>query len=532
MPTPRGAIPALFLTLMIVAGCASGTSSPTAATATGDPTATASPSSTGSVVAGTHDDPADYEWDESSEVTISLADGASSGADGVTVEGDVVTITNAGTYRLSGSLSDGQVAVDTEAEGVVRLVLDGASVASSTTSPLVVVDAEKVVIILATGSQNVLTDAASYEFESPDVDEPNAALFSTADLTIAGEGSLTVDGNFNDGITGKDGLIVAGGSIEVTAVDDGIRGKDYLIVSARSVTVTAGGDALKADNEEDATLGYVAIAGGTIDLTAGSDAIDAASNAIADGGSLTIEAGDDAIHAETRLEINGGSIDIVASYEGLEATQIVITGGVIELVAEDDGLNVAGGTASGNAQLGLPGTGGGRGGPGGETALDGYFVEMSGGTLVIDAGGDGFDSNGSATVTGGTIVINGPTENMNGAIDVNGEFLISNAILIAAGSAGMAETPSATSEQPNVALNFSSVQPAGTVVRIQAPDGTNIATFQASKPFQALVFSSPDITAGTTYEVLTGGSADGDSLGGLFLEPAYTPGTVIGSVVA
>jgi hypothetical protein len=527
---PRSpALPTILLALTIVAGCAS---SATADDATATPSSTSTSTASDATTTGgstnvstgdTHAVSSDYEWDEATEAAITLADAGSTASEGVSVDGDTVTITAAGTYRISGSLSDGQLVVDTDSDEVVRLVLDGVSITSSTGAAVSVVDAEKVVVILASGSRNTLTDAATYVFPTADVDEPNAALFSAANLTIAGDGALTVIGDYNDGIASKDGLVIAGGTITVTAVDDGIRGKDYLVVQGGTIAVTAGGDALKADNAEDASLGYVAILDGTLDLTADTDAIDAVSLASVAGGTLSITAGDDGIHSDADLEIAGGTIDIDRSYEGLEGTQIVISSGNISVVSEDDGLNVAGGDSP--AQMG----GGPRGG-GGETATDGYFVEMSGGTLLIDAGGDGFDSNGSATVTGGTIVVNGPTENMNGALDVNGEFLVSNATLVAAGSIGMAETPSAASDQATLNLQFNSVQPAGTVVRIQASDGTVIATFQSSKQFQSLVVSTAAIAVGVTYDVLTGGTVSGESLAGFYPDANYAGGTTIGTI--
>jgi hypothetical protein len=530
----------MLLGLVITAGCSNAATSaavvPSATSqiatdpAGSEATETAGSTST-TAIAGTHADAGDDEWDASSEVAIALRDGGTIGGAGTAVEGDVVTINAGGTYRIGGSLSNGQIVVDTDDEDVVRLILDGVAIANTTTSPVSVVDAEKVVVILAAGSQNTLTDATDYQYPSADVDEPNAALFSTADLTITGEGSLTISGNDNDAIASKDGLIIAGGTITVTAADDGIRGKDYLVVTGGTLAVTAGGDALKADNADDAALGYVAITGGTLDLTAGTDAIDATTTAIVDNGSLTIAAGDDALHADVRLEINGGTIDIDRSYEGLEATQIVITGGDIDLVAEDDGLNVAGGN-DGSIANGPGDRGGPGGGMGGETAIDGYYVEISGGTLVIDAGGDGFDSNGSATITGGTIVVSGPTSNGNGAIDVNGEFLVSDAVLLAAGSAGMAEAPSMSSAQAYLNLQFGAGQAAGTVVSIRSSDGTPIVTFVAAKPFQSLVFSSPDLGSGASYDVLTGGSVSGDGLGGLYLGVDSTDGSSIGSVTA
>ena len=185
---------------------------------------------------GTHEDPDDYTWDAASEFAVTLADGATSGGNGLEVDGDVVTITRAGTYRISGTLSDGQIVVETAEQDVVRLVLDGVDVSSSTGAALAVLDAGKVVVILEAGSQNALADAATYVFASADEDELNAAVHSAADFTISGDGSLAVTGRFNDGIAGKDGLVIAGGTITVDAADDGICGKDYLVVTGGTLT--------------------------------------------------------------------------------------------------------------------------------------------------------------------------------------------------------------------------------------------------------------------------------------------------------
>src|SRR5690606_28538645 len=106
-----------------------------------------------------------------------------------------------------------------------------------------------------------------------DVDEPNAALYSTADLTITGTGALEVHGNANDGITSKDGLVIESGTITVDAVDDAVRGKDYVVVSGGTLDLTAGGDGIKSDNDEDAALGYVYVADGDVTVTAGDDGI-------------------------------------------------------------------------------------------------------------------------------------------------------------------------------------------------------------------------------------------------------------------
>ena len=123
--------------------------------------------------------------------------------------------------------------VDSAGDGVVRLVLDDATITSETTAAIDVVDAQSVVVVLADGSSNTLADAATYADTSEDA--PTGTLYSTADLTIGGTGSLTVTGNSNNGIVGKDGLVITGGTIDVTSVDDGILGLLLLSLGIGSV---------------------------------------------------------------------------------------------------------------------------------------------------------------------------------------------------------------------------------------------------------------------------------------------------------
>ena len=94
--------------------------------------------------------PADYTWDESTVVAIELkGTTATSARSSVKVSGSTVTITEAGSYRLSGTLSDGQVVVDTDDKDTVRLILNGVTITNGDQAALTVTDAKKVVVILA-----------------------------------------------------------------------------------------------------------------------------------------------------------------------------------------------------------------------------------------------------------------------------------------------------------------------------------------------------------------------------------------------
>lgn len=492
---------------------------------------------------------------------------------GTTVSGTVVTVTASGTYEVSGSLTDGQLVVDSSDGGTVTLVLNGAAIHHSTGAPLYVASAGQAVITLADNTTNELADSQTYVFPDAETDEPNAALFSKDDLVIQGNGSLIVNGNYNDAIASKDTLLISGGVITVNAVDDGIRGKDSLTVTGGTLTVTSGGDGLKSDNDEDTTKGVITVGAGTLTITSGGDAVEAETNlsitggtftittaggntvpladdasakglkatagivisggtftidsaddavhsngtiSIADG-TLAITSGDDGIHADTSITIAGGDIRISKSYEGIESAVITIDNGTIHVVSSDDGVNVAGGVDGSSI--------GGRPGQNDFTTTTSQYLYLNGGYLVVTAAGDGIDVNGAIRMTGGTVLVNGPTANDNGALDYDVSFVMTGGFLVAAGSSGMTQAPGTTSTQKSVMVTFGATRSAGTLFHVRTSAGTGLVTFAPAKQYQSVVFSSPSLATGTAYEVYTGGSSTGTVTDGLYQGGTYTAGT-------
>jgi len=522
----------------------------------------------------------DYSWDALGESGIILSgDTITSPSGNVVINGSRAVITAAGNYRISGSLADGQLVVNTEDKGIVRLILNGVTMRCSTSAPIYIAKAKKVVIILVDASMNSVADESAYVFADAEEDEPNACIFSSADLSIAGGGSLTVTGNYNDGIASKDGLIVAGGSITVTAQDDGLRGKDYLVVKNGALTVTSGGDGLMSDNDDDATRGFVWINNGTITVNSGGDAVSAFTdalisngklnlicgggsskspsntvsskaikglvNTIVDQGTLTISSaddalhanstlvindgvffissGDDGIHADSTLMINGGTIRITKCYEGIESMNIAINGGETHVTAGDDGLNGAGGV-DGSGMGGMP-----PGMPGGPSSGK-YYLYINDGYIYLNTVGDGIDVNGTIIMTGGKVVVNGPTSNNNGALDYARAFKMSGGYLVAVGSSGMAQAPDATSTQCAVLMTFSSLLKGGTLFHIQNSSGGDVLSFTPLKNYQSVVISSPTLQKGSTYDVYYGGTSTGAAQEGLYSGGVYTAGTKLASI--
>lgn len=337
------------------------------------------------------------DWDSSIIVDLTLKGDSIevSHSQPVAVKGRRATILFGGTYKITGSLSDGQIAVYTDDEDPVRLILNGVNINCSTSAPISIMDAEEAFIILADGTENFVGDTATYVYSDPSQDEPNAAVFCKSGLTIMGNGVLNVIGNYNDGIASKDGLVIESGTVNVRSVDDGIRGRDYIVVKSGILNLDVGGDGLKSDNPENATLGNISVENGTINIVSGGDAfqaenkvlitsgsfnlksgggsssvvaanvstkgikglvsvtidggvfeIDSADDALHSNGTVTVNsasfalsAGDDAIHADHFVEINGGNINIAKSFEGIESATVTINGGNLHITSFDDGID-------------------------------------------------------------------------------------------------------------------------------------------------------------------------------------------------
>jgi hypothetical protein len=503
-----------------------------------------------------HEDSDDYVWDNSSVVQITL-NGSSISVDGsgATVSGSTVTISSAGNYEISGTLSDGQIQVNTEDKEAVRLILNGINVTNTTSSPIYISNAKKTIIILSDNTTNYLTDSANYVFIEG-VTEPNATLFSHDDFTIYGSGELIVDANYNDGIASKDGLVIANGTINVNAVDDGIKGKDYMVIKDGNFTINAEGDAIKASNNEDLNGGWIQIESGTFNISTGGNGIIAESALEIEYGDFTIESGggknsylstddsakgikstsgfliedgifninssddcvyssedltindgdflletgDDAIHSDETIVINGGEINITTAVEGIESPSITINDGDFYLQTSDDAINAAG--------------------------SDSNYLYINGGYLVLNAAGDGLDSNGDMFMTGGTVIINGPTAQDNSPIDADGTFKLDGGFLIGSGyGSTMDHAGNTTSNQNSVVITLSSTQSAGSLFHIEDSSGNTLVTFKPEKNYKSIVFSSTAFVNGT-YKIYLDGSSTGTETDGVYENGNYTSGTL------
>lgn len=359
----------------------------------------------------------DVGYDESTATKVTLSgSSAQMSGEGAAVEGGIITITAAGTYVISGELTNGQLVVDAGDADKVQLVLENAFIHHETGSAVSIKNADKVFITLAEGSENNLSDGTGYESDTGDTTLPDGVVYSKADLTFNGNGSLTVEGNYKHGIVSKDDLVITGGTYHIQAAGQGLHGKDCVKIKDGSFTIETGTDGIQSDNAEDTGRGYIYLAGGTYQITAATDAIQAETLLQIDGGTFTLNTGGGSTNASSITDSNWGNWGNLdprsntadssseateeSSSEETESTSakalksgslLQINGGTFSIDSSDDALH-----CNGN-------------------------LTVSEGTFTICSGDDGVHADGSLVVDGGSLTIKQSYEGIEGAsITVNG----------------------------------------------------------------------------------------------------------------
>jgi hypothetical protein len=488
----------------------------------------------------------------------------------------VISVTEAGTYVFSGSLDDGRIIVDAKGMDVI-LVLNGAEISCSYSSPIYIYKAAHATIHIMADTENSLSDGAEYSFSddysSEDDNEPNACIYSKSDLTMQGAGALTVKANHKNALNCKDELEIYDLALDINAEDKGIIGKDSCLIDSVKLNIDCKGDAISSSNssDDDTELGQIDItasvinintdedgiqaetnlsitsgsftvttgggssvkpddsvstkgikAGGSINISGGSftmecsdDAFHAGGDVCISGGSFTVSTYDDAFHSDENLTVDNGVINVLTSYEGLEGTTVTINDGTIHIVSSDDGINAAGG----NDQSGFMGFGGKNKFGGGSSTE--YCISINGGYIYVQADGDGLDSNGNITMASGTVIVSSSGSN-DAPVDYDGSFEFTGGTLLAMDNGQMTQAPSSATQNV-ISVSFGQSVPAGSYVSIQG-DGLDFV-FQLPCNTTAFVYSSPELATGADYSISYGGSYSGDVVDCLCSGGSYSGGT-------
>lgn len=536
----------IIMAVVMITGCSNISQTKAAGTTSGTELATLKTSEEASEeLFSSRDMEVGYDENESVKIELKGTSG-SCDSDAVQVTDGSITIMDEGTYILSGTMTDGMIIVDVEDSDKVQLVLDNADISCATSAAIYVKNADKVFITTTADSQNTLINGG--EYEAIDDNNIDGVIFSKADLTLNGQGTLNIKANAGHGIVSKDDLVLTSGTYNITAEKHGLQGKDCLSIADGTYTIECGTDGLHTD--------------GDLDIV---------------NGTFQIKSGDDGMHADAALTIYDGKIDITESYEGIEGKTIDIIDGDISVVSSDDGLNAAQGNSDTTEETGTSGKSNenameGQNPPDGQTppekpdgadgqtppekpdgvegdsqseqldaaettqddgqnkkkemkeppsgekpdgnenpgnggapgqGEEGVYLRIVGGTLHVNASGDGLDSNGDLYITGGEVYVSGPTSDGDSAIDYDGNASITGGILVAAGSSGMAQNMGEDSTQGVMMIGVDSGE-VGSTITLTDSESNELVSWQPDKAYTCVIISTPEIEKDSTYTLKVG----------------------------
>lgn len=343
------------------------------------------------------DDQTDYS--EGSSAVISLnGSSVSCNASSVQISGTTVTITKEGTYILRGTLDNGSIVIAAGEKDKPHLIFEGASITSADSAAVYVRSADKVYVTLAEGTENALTNGGSF---TPDGENNiDGVIYSKQDMTINGDGSLTVTSPAGHGIVCKDDLAVTGGNITVHSASHGLDANDSVRIKGGNLTIDAGKDGIHVEDADKTDTGFVYLSGGTVKVESEGDGISAALHMQISGGTVEILAGGGYENGESHSsggwgDFMGGGMEPPGGYrpggravsasateeasssmKGLKAgTGLLINGGNITIDSADDAIH------------------------------SNDVAVISGGQLQISSGDDGIHADTELNITGGTIKI-------------------------------------------------------------------------------------------------------------------------------
>ena len=491
--------------------------------------------------------------DESQASQITLADQtATVTGQGASFSDQTLTITQTGTYVLTGSGKNIKLVVEAADTDQVHLVFQNLTLEGEGTL-LQINKAQEVVISLAEGSQNALTES-----QASDDEKVKATIHSQVPLTLNGTGNLTLTALTKNALEVEDDLKVLGGTYTVKAANHGFKAEGALAIEAATLTIEAGKDGLHAEHDETTERANISL----------------------NPTQLSIAATEDGVDAGNELTIKGGTITVSQSEEGLEARVIRQLGGDVTIKSSDDGVNASAGSSSKTSDTSAtskttdasatsntadtsssasqattdsatastsasqatadpaatsqvdqankdknatlpsppagqappqggqpPQNGQGPGGmpPGGQEESDPSLqIILEGGTLTIDAEGDGIDSNGTVSISGGSLVVNGSVQGGNGPLDAAGDITITGGRVWALGTSDMLQGFAQGSTQASITANIAGT--AGQTLIILDAKGKEVARQTASKDFQAVIMSSADLVDGQTYTIQVEGT--------------------------
>ena len=365
-----------------------------------------------------------------------------------------IYIDKAGVYELSGKLL-GKIIIDVAQD--VRLVLNNVDIYSHDDACIYAKNTNNLIITLKENSINNLSDGSNYNSNDKDVD---SVIYCNNNLIINGTGALNINGNYKNAIVSKGDLTIYNPTINIVCPNKAIMGESSVKIKNSDISIDCASDGIRSKNEE---TGFIYL----------------------DNSSIDIETKANAIKAYSLIQIESGFLNIIESKEGLEAKDITINNGDISIKASDDAINCSLQDANDKEIKN-------------NKQLKEYYekierleclININGGSIHIDADGDGLDSNGSISINGGNVFIEGPTSGKDCGLDYVVRCESNGGSIFVSGMAEQIQEFSSSSKQYGVTYIFDKTYKKDSHVLIKNEEEV-LFDYVVGKQFDALQFSN------------------------------------------
>ncbi len=211
-------------------------------------------------------------------------------------ESGSVTISEGGTYEITGQTSNGQIIIDTEDD--VQLVLSDVTIENPDSAAIWIQSEGQVTITLE--GENTLINGG--EFVEENDDDPDALIYSEGDIIIDGDGTLSLTATAGKGIRANRTLTIESGVFVIDA-EEGLEATG-LVINDGNITISASDDGINASDKTDEFTPYLIINGGNISITMA----DGDTDGIDSNGDITINGGTISINAQSAIDYDGTAV--------------------------------------------------------------------------------------------------------------------------------------------------------------------------------------------------------------------------------
>ncbi|MGN0490235.1 carbohydrate-binding domain-containing protein [Ruminococcus sp.] len=371
-------------------------------------------------------------WKSNTGQIILSNSGITVSGDGISVDGNIVTISDGGDWEVIGTCDDGMIYVNTgeikDDNDKVKLRLNGMSL-TNTSGPAIYFDrCKKAFITIESGSENYISDSPDY---AADYSEAKGAIHSDDSLEIKGKGTLNVTGNYSHAVNSDDDILIENGVINIlSSVKDGLHANDAIDIIGKNIVLTTNttGDAVESE-------GYLTVDAATLNFTAGAKGLSAADYITLTDVNATMNTDNDCINSNAAVTVSGGTYDLESGDDGITGLAIDIESGTFDMETTGKGLNDDEGNTITTGDFTIDSTDDCINSNGAVTIYDGTFelesdddaitgdtIGITGGTFILNTVGKGIKSTTDTTLKDGNYTINSTDDALhtNGNITIDG----------------------------------------------------------------------------------------------------------------